>query len=113
MPRQILATSEESNMTTTTPGYETRAGLDGRRDGVTRERRTFTETKAFYKTSEFLVWLVSVAGVLAITYIDDPASLSNWHGWLLVSVLSAAYMLSRGFAKSGTREPYSASRDDD
>jgi len=68
--------------------------------------RTFTETKAFYKTSEFMVWVASVIGVLAVTYSDDTGSLSNWHGWLLITILSAAYMFSRGVAKSATREPY-------
>jgi hypothetical protein len=104
-------------MATATPGYETRGGTARTRDYDDRQhevrmRRTFTETKAFYKTSEFLVWLASVAGVLVVTYIDDSASLSNWHGWLLITVLSAAYMLSRGIAKSATREPYSEARDD-
>jgi hypothetical protein len=99
-------------MATATPGYEARSASDGRNYASDRTRRTFTETKAFYKTSEFLVWLLSIAGVLAVTYIDDSASLSNWHGWLLVSVLSAAYMLSRGIAKSGSREPYVADRND-
>jgi hypothetical protein len=96
-------------MATSTPGYETRRRDGGRDrdDGIRVERWTFTETKAFYKTSEFIVWLLSVAGVLVVTYIDDSASLSNWHGWLLISVLSAAYMLSRGIAKAGSREPYS------
>jgi hypothetical protein len=93
-------------MATATPGYETRSASDGRSYASERTRRTFTETKAFYKTSEFLVWLVSIAGVLVVTYMNDSASLSNWHGWLLVSVLSAAYMLSRGIAKAGSREPY-------
>jgi len=98
-------------MATANPGYETRT-TDGRRYAPERTRRTFTETKAFFKTSEFIVWVLSVAGVLIVTYIDDPKSLSNWHGWLLVSLLSAAYMLSRGIAKAGSREPYSVSDDD-
>jgi len=88
-----------------TTEYQAGTRTDGHSSNGHRVRR-FTETKAFYKTSEFIVWLLSVAGVLAITYIDDPASLSNWHGWLLVSVLSSAYMLSRGIAKAGSREPY-------
>lgn len=98
-------------MTTTSPAYRTPRRAEGR-DGVARTRRTFTETKAFYKTSEFLVWLVSVVAVLVVTYIDDSTSLSNWHGWLLITVLSAAYMLSRGIAKSATQEPYTEERDD-
>ena len=97
-------------MTATTP--DLRPGLStSTRDTTThRTRRTFTETKAFYKTSEFMVWVASVIGVLVVTYTDGSGSLSNWHGWLLVTILSAAYMLSRGFAKSATREPY---REDD
>jgi len=98
-------------MATTAPGYQARTGIESRRDDGVRVRRTFTETKAFYKTSEFMVWLLSVVGVLVVTYVDDSGSLSNWHGWLLIAVLSAAYMLSRGVAKSATREPYS--EDDD
>ena len=96
-------------MTTTSPAYRA-PGRAEQRDGATRTRRTFTETKAFYKTSEFMVWLASIVGVLVVTYIDDSASLSNWHGWLLVTVLCAAYMLSRGVAKSATREPYTEER---
>jgi hypothetical protein len=103
-------------MTTATPGYGTHGyeshATDDRSDRLVRERRSFTETKAFYKTSEFLVWLLSAIGVLVVTYIDDPDSLSNWHGWILIAVLSAAYMLSRGIAKSGSREPYRLSGDD-
>jgi hypothetical protein len=97
-------------MATTAPGYEARSGADRYRGEDVRTRRAFTETKAFYKTSEFMVWAFTVIGVLVVTYMDDSASLSNWHGWLLISVLSAAYMLSRGIAKAATREPY---RDDD
>jgi hypothetical protein len=97
-------------MATTAPGYDAGADAGRYRGDVVRTRRAFTETKAFYKTSEFMVWALAVIGVLVVTYIDDPASLSNWHGWLLITVLSAAYMLSRGIAKAATREPY---RDDD
>jgi hypothetical protein len=96
-------------MATTAPQSRT---SNGRTDGsVNRTQRRFTETKAFYKTSEFMIWLATVIGVLVVTYIDDSASLSNWHGWLLITVLSAAYMFSRGIAKSGTREPYTADND--
>jgi hypothetical protein len=39
--------------------------------------------------------------------------LTAWHGWLLISVLVAAYMVSRGIAKAGLYDPYTATRDDD
>lgn len=93
-------------MTATSSDYRSQPGAAIGRTDVERTRRTFTETKAFYKTSEFMVWAFTVIGVMVVTYIDDSASLSNWHGWLLVTVLSAAYMFSRGIAKAGTREPY-------
>jgi hypothetical protein len=98
-------------MATTSHDYRSTAGTATRRKDGERTRRTFTETKAFYKTSEFMVWAFTVIGVLVVTYINDSASLSNWHGWLLITVLSAAYMFSRGIAKAGTREPYSEHED--
>jgi hypothetical protein len=98
-------------MTATTPGYSGRIGNDARTDRP-RTLRTFTETKAFYKTSEFMVWILSVAAVLVVTRMSGNDSLSSWHGWLLVTVLSSAYMFSRGIAKSGAREPYTRDTDD-
>ena len=97
-------------MTATTPDLRPGLSTSNRDATAHRTHRTFTETKAFYKTSEFMVWVASVVGVLVVTYSDGSGSLSNWHGWLLITVLSAAYMFSRGFAKSATREPY---REDD
>jgi hypothetical protein len=98
-------------MATASPGYETRDRTGGRSNGAAWERRTFTETKAFYRTSEFMVWLLTVVGILVVTYINDSSSLNNWHGWLLITLVSAAYMLSRGIAKAGSREPYTESFD--
>ena len=69
------------------------------------------ETKEFFKTSEFLVWLLTVAGVLIAGAIvgegdgggdDFPASLA----WSLVTALSFAYIISRGISKAGTRRGY-------
>jgi hypothetical protein len=54
---------------------------------------------------------LTVVGILVVTYINDSSSLNNWHGWLLITVVSAAYMLSRGIAKAGSREPYTESYD--
>jgi ABC-type uncharacterized transport system permease subunit len=71
--------------------------------------RRLTETKAFYKTSEFIVMLAAVVGVA----IALNKNLTAWHGWLLITVLASAYMLSRGVAKAGSYEPYTERRDDD
>jgi hypothetical protein len=73
-------------------------------------RRTFTETKAGVKTTEFYVMLIFVAGVLLATYADVD-SLARRDGWFFAALAVGAYILSRGLAKLGTREPYSEDRD--
>jgi hypothetical protein len=66
------------------------------------------ETKAFYKTSEFVVYIVATVGVLLASYLVQA---TDGHGdyfqadkaWLYIAILSVGYMVSRGLAKSGTR----------
>jgi hypothetical protein len=70
--------------------------------------RRVTETKAFYKTSEFIVMLAAVAGVL----VAMNKNLTAWHGWLLVTVIASTYMVSRGLAKAGSYDPYTENRED-
>jgi len=73
-------------------------------------RRTFTETKAGVKTTEFYVMLVFVAGVLLATYADQD-TLARRDGWFFAALAVGAYILSRGLAKLGSREPYTEDRD--
>jgi hypothetical protein len=75
-------------------------------------RRTFTESKAGFKTTEFFVMLLFVAGVLVATYADED-SISRDDGWLFAALAVAAYIVSRGLAKLGTREPYEEVRNRD
>ena len=79
------------------------------RDGMMR--RLTTETKASFKTSEFFAFLAVVAAILisaaAIKGGDNGTDeFIARHAWLYVSIVTAAYMISRGLAKSGSREPY-------
>lgn len=69
-------------------------------------RRTFTETKLGTKTSEFYFAIITVAAILIATYADDNDSLNNGEGWRYVAFVAMAYIVSRGLAKLGTREPY-------
>jgi hypothetical protein len=74
-------------------------------------RRRFTETKASFKTTEFFAYVVAVVGVLIASGVVDEANaggLGARQAWLYVTILTVGYMLSRGFAKSGSREPYTA-----
>ena len=97
----------------------TRSTHDGLRDGdsaargTDRSRRRATETKASFKTTEFVAYLAAVAGVLIAALIVDEANdggLGAQQAWLYVTLLTVGYMISRGLAKSGSREPYTEDR---
>jgi hypothetical protein len=64
-----------------------------------------TETKSAYKTTELIVYLLAVAGVLIASMIVD-ASFGADPAWRYVTYLTVGYMISRGLAKAGSREPY-------
>jgi hypothetical protein len=76
----------------------------------TSVRRTFTESKAGVKTTEFYVMVIFVAGVLLATYADQD-TLARRDGWFFAALAVGAYILSRGLAKLGSREPYTEDRD--
>jgi uncharacterized membrane protein YcjF (UPF0283 family) len=78
-------------------------------------RRLTTETKQSFKTSEFWAMVVVIVGILvsaaAIKGGDNGTDeFIARNAWLYVSIVAAGYMISRGLAKSGSREPYT---DDD
>lgn len=66
--------------------------------------RTFTEAKGGFKTSEFYVMVAFVAAVLFATYLDAD-SLGREDGWRFAAFAVAAYIVSRGLAKLGVRQP--------
>ena len=75
--------------------------------------RKSTETKAAFKTTELIAYVVAVFGVLiagAIVDQSDAGGLGAKQVWLYVTILTVGYMVSRGFAKSGSRDPYTDDR---
>jgi hypothetical protein len=80
----------------------------GNTPAYTTDRRISTETKASYKTSELVVYVLAVIGVLiASLVVDEGASdFGAQEAWFYVSLLTIGYLISRGLAKSGTREHY-------
>ena len=73
------------------------------------DRRLSTETKAAFKTTELIAYVVTVIGVLiAAAVVDnaDAGGLGAKQAWLYVTILTVGYMISRGLAKSGSRQPY-------
>ena len=74
-------------------------------------RRLTTETKHALKTTEFWSFVVVVVGILvsaaAIKGGDNGTDeFIARNAWLYVSIVTAGYLVSRGLAKSGSREPY-------
>jgi hypothetical protein len=70
----------------------------------TPTRRVSTETKSAVKTTELIAFVVVAIATLIASQIVD--GFDAQHAWLYVSVLTVGYMISRGLAKSGSREPY-------
>ena len=74
-----------------------------------RMRRLSTETKAAFKTTEFFAYLAASAMVLIAAALIDESDAGGFgarQAWLYFTMLTVGYMLSRGLAKSGSREPY-------
>jgi hypothetical protein len=72
------------------------------------ERRLARETKPSFKTTELIVYVLSVLGVLIASWVvdvnEDGQRFSAYNGWFLVTLLTIGYLISRGLAKSGSRD---------
>ena len=95
-----------------TSGRTDDVGTNGQTDRDPARRLT-TETKAAFKTTELIAFVVAVAGVLIAAAIVDESNAGGMgakQAWLYVTILTVGYMISRGLAKSGSREPYDQDR---
>ena len=82
------------------------SAMDAPRTRVTARRGA--ETKASFKTTEFMVFIVATVGVLLASYLVLTTDGRGEYfladkAWLYVVILSVGYMVSRGLAKSGSR----------
>ena len=68
------------------------------------ETQKSTETKSAYKSTELIVYLVGAAAILIAGLIVHGFNATET--WRYFTYLSIGYMISRGLAKSGSREPY-------
>ncbi|MEV0597947.1 hypothetical protein AB0I82_01400 [Streptomyces sp. NPDC050315] len=88
------------------PGYS-ESGMP--RSTRTAARPTHTETKPSFKTTEFFVYVAAVVAVLiASAVVGNDTGVDPFpadQAWLYVTLLSIGYLISRGLAKSGSREP--------
>jgi hypothetical protein len=97
-------------MATNVEGVRRAAGQGGR-GGVFV--RLATETKQAFKTTEFWAMVVIVASILIASWVVDDGggggegdAFPAARAWLYVAIVAAAYIVSRGLAKAGSREPY-------
>jgi hypothetical protein len=77
--------------------------------------RLATETKAAFKTTEFYAMIAVIVGILVAAASigateGHPDKFVGSQAWLYVAVVASAYIVSRGLAKAGSREPYSDDR---
>jgi len=98
----------------------------GRRSSSAAQRsgviaRLTTETKHAFKTTEFWAMVAIIAGILIASWVvgqgdgngnPDTDAFPAQRAWLYVAIVGVGYMVSRGLAKAGSREPYWADESD-
>jgi hypothetical protein len=67
-----------------------------------------SETKTSFKTTEFMVYVVAVVGVLIASFLVSTTDAHEDYfraerAWFYVVLLTIGYMVSRGLAKAGSR----------
>jgi hypothetical protein len=75
------------------------------------DQRLTTETKHSSKTTELYFMVAVIAGILISALVIDGGDNGGdqfiaRQAWLYVAIVAGAYFVSRGLAKSGSREPY-------
>jgi hypothetical protein len=92
-----------AKMTTSTRGNNDTKGL-------ARTRTHGEETKPSFKTTELIVYVVAVLGVLIASYVvgdrannDGSDIFAADKAWWYITLLTIGYMVSRGLAKAGSR----------
>src|SRR4051794_35033657 len=96
-------------MSTRTTETRNDAPANGARPAPQRTRRLSTETKAAFKTTEFFAFVAVLIGVLVAAAMVDETNGGGFgarQAWLYATILTVGYMVSRGLAKSGSRDPY-------
>ena len=71
-------------------------------------RRLSTETKQAFKTTEFWVYIGLLIALLIAGTVDNSegSQFGADDVWLYATLLTIGYLISRGLAKSGSRDPY-------
>ena len=101
---------EENNVSDFNTTTETHNVNQGAHTGGNRvrtpARRVSSETKASFKTSELIAYVAVAVMVLVASAIVDVRDFGAQEAWFYVTLLTIGYMISRGLAKSGSRDFY-------
>jgi hypothetical protein len=99
-------------MSTTSPDL-TRTTSDGAHEHRRFAVQRSTETKASFKTTEFVAYLAMLVALFIAGAVTKATGYAGNHDvfradrvWLYAVILTVGYMISRGIAKSGSADPY-------
>jgi len=83
--------------------------------------RLTSETKHSTKTTEFYAMIAIIVGILVASLIvgqgdgngrPNVDAFPAVRAWLYIAIVAVGYMVSRGLAKAGSRDPYWSTGDD-
>ena len=84
--------------------------IRGNNDTIVLSGSRGEETKPSFKTSELVVYVLAVLGVLIASAVTGDAGAENGgdifaadKAWWFITLLTIGYMVSRGLAKAGSR----------
>ena len=72
-------------------------------DATGRREHKVRETRRSFATTEFWMTLGGIAALIVVYLVADDETLDLFRTAMLCTAIGAAYVLSRGFAKSGAR----------
>ena len=110
-PSSSAEASTESNQTSRRSGQSAATQTSGRN---VRLSRVSTETKSAFKTTELLAYLGTVIAIATASQLigtdsgaaDDVDYFRADKAFLYITIVTVGYLLSRGLAKSGSRDFY-------
>ena len=108
----MTTSNPTSHPTSPTSAHRPNAAVAYSAEGMQPARvapRHGSETKAAFKTTEFIAYVVAVVGVLLASFLVGTTDahedyLRADRAWFYIVLLSIGYMVSRGLAMAGSRQ---------
>jgi hypothetical protein len=103
--------SQATAGTTGTADY--RASGTERHEAPAQRFRALRETKPSFMTTEFWAMVAGIAALIILYNVTDNPDFTLWRMTLLCTIGASAYIVSRGWAKSGSHDDHWKSTDRD